>query len=97
MPPQAGLSSAPDTLFVGTTRGMVRISAGVVRYFYLSRWLPGEAVAAMAAVPTNVSCNGSLLPPAVLVATDKGVSMLTPQVSPASQSCASFIRSCLAR
>ena len=75
----AGLSAAPDTLFVGTTKGMARISAGAVRYFFLSRWLPGEAVVAMAALPTRITCNGTMLPPAVAVATDVGIAVLTPQ------------------
>jgi hypothetical protein len=75
----AGLSSQPETLFVGTTRGMVRISGGTVRYFYLARWLPGKAVLSMAALPTRVLCNRTLLPPAVAVATDEGIAVLTPQ------------------
>ena len=81
------LASAPDTLFVGTTRGLVRISHGVVRYFYLSRYLPGVAVRAVAAIPppgggTGEPCEGvpgGLLPPAVAVATDAGMAILTPQ------------------
>jgi len=51
------------------------------RYFYESRWLPGESVLAMAALPTNVTCNGTVLPPAVAVATDAGLSVLSPQAS----------------
>ena len=69
---------------------MIRISSGVVRYFYLSRWIPGEVVAAMAALPTRITCNGTLLPPAVAVATTAGLAVLTPQCWTLSQKAALF-------